>query len=81
MVMEGGFTLGGEHTRQYADDVLQNYTPETYMILLAIITPRNAIKNLKCKDSTKKKYIDTALMLLIYDSGCPKNIQRCLRDS
>lgn len=26
--------LGGEHTIQYTADVLQNYTPETYIILL-----------------------------------------------
>ena len=30
--MEGNLTLGGEHTIQQADDVLQNYTPETYIV-------------------------------------------------
>ena len=39
MVMEGNVTWGGEHTIQYADDVLQNCTPETYKILLANVTP------------------------------------------
>ena len=34
MVMEGGVTWGGEHTIQYTNDVLQNCTPDTYMILL-----------------------------------------------
>ena len=32
--MEGDLTWGGEHTIQYTDDVLQNYTSETYIILL-----------------------------------------------
>ena len=32
MVMEGDLTLGGEHTIQYTDDVLQNYTTETYIL-------------------------------------------------
>ena len=38
-------TWGGEHTVQYTDDVLQNYTPETYIILLTSATPINSIKN------------------------------------
>ena len=33
MVMEGDLTWGGEYTIQYAYIVLQNYTPETYVIL------------------------------------------------
>ena len=32
--MGGDLTWGGEHTKQYTDDVLQNCTPETYIILL-----------------------------------------------
>ena len=44
MVMEGDLTWGGEHTIQYATDVLQNYTPETYIILLTNVTPINSIK-------------------------------------
>ena len=43
MVMEGGLTLGGEHTTQYTDDVLQNCTIETYSILLINVTPINSI--------------------------------------
>ena len=32
MVMERDLTCTGEHTIQYTDDVLQNYTLETYII-------------------------------------------------
>ena len=52
MVMEGDLTWGGEHRIQY--DVLQNCTPETYIILF---TPINSMKQKKnqmpmlvCKD-------------------------------
>ena len=31
--MEGDLTWGGEHTMQSVHDVLQNCTPETYIIL------------------------------------------------
>ena len=34
MAMEGDLTWDGEHTVQYTDNVLQNCTPETYIILL-----------------------------------------------
>ena len=45
MVMEGNLTLGGKHTIEYADDVLWNCTPETFIIiLLANVTPINSIK-------------------------------------
>lgn len=47
MVTEGDFTFVGEQTMQYTDDALQNYTLETYIILLTVITPINLI--------TKKK--------------------------
>ena len=48
MVMQGDVTWGGEHAIQYTDDVLQNCTPDTYLILLANVTPINAInKKLK----------------------------------
>ena len=30
--MEGDWTQSGEHTIQYTDHVLQNCTPETYML-------------------------------------------------
>lgn len=41
MVMEGEPTLGGEHTKWYINDVLQNCTPDTYVTLLTIVTPIN----------------------------------------
>ena len=44
MVMEGDLTWGGEHTIQCTDDVLENCTPETYIISLNSITPVNSIK-------------------------------------
>ena len=40
----GDVTWGGEHTIQYTDDVLQNSTPETYVILLITVPPVNSIK-------------------------------------
>ena len=43
MVMEGDLTWGGEHTVQSTDDVLQNCTSETYIILLTDIIPINSI--------------------------------------
>ena len=33
MVMEEDLTWGDEHTIQYTNDVLQNFTPKTYTIL------------------------------------------------
>ena len=41
MVMEGDLALSGEHTIQYSNNVLQNCTPETYIILLTNVTPIN----------------------------------------
>ena len=43
MEMEGNLTWEGEHTMQNTDDVLQNCTPETYIILLTNVTPINSI--------------------------------------
>ena len=37
MVMKGDLTWRGEHTVQYADDVLQNCTPDTYKILFIFL--------------------------------------------
>lgn len=37
-MMEGDLTLGGEQTIQYPDDVLYNFTPETYIIVFTIVT-------------------------------------------
>ena len=39
MVIEGDLTWGGEYTIQYTDDVLQNCTPETYIVLLTNVSP------------------------------------------
>ena len=44
MVMKGDQTLGGEHTIQYTDDVLQNCALETYKILLTSVNPINLIQ-------------------------------------
>ena len=44
MVMEIDMTWGDEHKIQYRDAVLQNCTPETYIILLTDVTPINSIK-------------------------------------
>lgn len=35
----GKLPLSGEHTTQYADDVAESCTPETYVILLTHVTP------------------------------------------
>ena len=43
MVMERDLTWGGEHTIKQAHDVLENCTPETYIILLSNATPINPI--------------------------------------
>ena len=51
MVMEGDLTWGGEHTVQYTDDMVQNLTQETYLILLTDVTPVNSIKYKKIKRS------------------------------
>ena len=44
MVMEGDLTWGGEYAREHTDDVVQNCTPETYIILLTKVNPINSIK-------------------------------------
>ena len=43
MVAKGDLTLGGEHTMQYTDDVFQNCTLETCIILLTNVTSINVI--------------------------------------
>ena len=47
MGMEGDLTRGGEHRIQYTDDVLQNCTSETYIILLTYVTSISSRKNNK----------------------------------
>ena len=43
--MEGDLTWSGEHTIQHTADVLQNCTPDTYIILLTNVTPNKVNKN------------------------------------
>ena len=38
MVTKKDLALGGEHTIQYIDDILENCTLETYIILLINVT-------------------------------------------
>ena len=45
-MIEGDLTLGGEHTIQ-CTNVLQNFIPETYIILLANATLKNSNKILQ----------------------------------
>ena len=40
--MEGHLILGGKYTVQYKDIVLNNCTPETYIVLLHNVTPINS---------------------------------------
>ena len=49
MVIEEDLAWGGEYTIQRTDDVLQNCTPETYVILLTNVTSINSIKKAKEK--------------------------------
>ena len=44
MVMDGDSILGGECRIQYTDDILQNYTLETYIFLLTNGTAVNSIE-------------------------------------
>ena len=41
--IDGDKTLGGEHTMENANDVLQNCMPETYIMLLTDVTPIDLI--------------------------------------
>ena len=45
MVMVGDLTCSGKHTILCTNDVLQNCTPETYIIILTNVTTVNAVKN------------------------------------
>ena len=47
MMIEEDLTLGGEHTVQHRDDVLQNCTHETHIILLTNVTLIHLINFLK----------------------------------
>ena len=64
MVMEGDLTQGGEHTVQYADDVLQNCTTETCIILLINVTLINSMNNFNIKiASSEKPFIVSKVIL------------------
>ena len=43
MVMEGNLTFDGGHTIKYTDDLSQNCTLETYIIILTNVTSVNLI--------------------------------------
>lgn len=45
MMIEEDLTWGGKYIIQHTDDVLQNYIPETYRVLLTDITLIHLIKN------------------------------------
>ena len=68
MMLEGDFTWGGEHTIQCIDDVFQNCTPETYIILFTNITPINSIN--KNKLNLKRNYI--IIRLSNYHQKCKR---------
>ena len=55
MATEGDLTLDGEHTMQYTDDVLQNCSSETCIILLTNIPP---IKQINKKTKLNKNQIE-----------------------
>ena len=54
MMMEGDLAWGGKHTVQYTDDVLGNCIPETYEILLTIVTPNKFNLKNGCQYSNSK---------------------------
>ena len=56
MVMEGELTSGGEHTIQCTHDILQNCTPETYIILLTNATPINLMNKKKIVKNYRKRH-------------------------
>lgn len=41
---EGDLTWSSEHTIHYTDGVLQNFTPENYIILLMNVIPIHSVK-------------------------------------
>ena len=47
--MEGDLTWGCEHTVEYMNDVLQNFTPETHIILLTVSPQEHSMKKRKGK--------------------------------
>ena len=74
--MEGDLTWGSEHTIQYTDDVLNNCTLETYVILLSNVTPINSIKKGKSKSGCcPKKFMGTTYRILC---AMPKQVPSAL---
>ena len=67
MVMGGDWTWGGEHTAQYTDGVVQNRTPETFLILLTSFTPINSVGR-QCKVIK-----ETGSVPELQDGGCTTN--------
>lgn len=75
--MEGDLNLGGEHTIQCTNDILWNFTVETYIILLTNVTPINPI-NTKKRGREQESSVDLMMgsmstvesvyLWLIYDS-------------
>ena len=55
MVTYGDLTLGGEHTVWCTDDVLENRTPQTYIIVLTNVTLMHLIKIFKKSMRQKHK--------------------------
>ena len=76
--MEGNLTCGVKHTIQYTDDALQNCTPETYIILLAHVTPIGSIKNFKNKQKVSSKDQE-ANETSISDTELSTHFQMCFR--
>ena len=66
MVMEGDLTWYGEHTIQYIGDVLQNCTPETYIILL---TNATQIKSIEKKDFLYIPFFKDCISLFFREKG------------
>lgn len=56
MVMEGDMTGAGKHIVQYIDNGLQNYIPETHVILLINGTLTSSIKISYCEAWRSSNY-------------------------
>ena len=66
--MEGDLTLGGEQAIQYTDYVLQNFTPETHIILLTMSPHKvnNCFqkKTLELMDSTEGEHQEKTVAII-----------------
>ena len=83
--MKGDLTWSGEHTVQYTDDILQNCTPDTHIILLTNVTPINTIKNIFSKSTPQQiQKSNPTFCLLIILSNSPINffeLEKCITPS